>query len=163
MGCFDSVAGIKKVLIAKYDDTATFTETAGVITAITYGSPAETYYEFKFANGTSTFGDEGTHSIQNGTNFYTQTVTMTFHKLETAKRNAIKLLAQTSLHVIVETMNGDYWLVGRVAGANVSASTGAAGTALGDLNGYTLTLTAMEPELAIEVDSATIASLTTSA
>jgi hypothetical protein len=161
LGCLDSTGGIKNVLIAKYDDAATsFTEAAGVITAIT---STETFYQFKFRNQTSSFTEEGGHSVENGTNFWTQTVNMIFHKLETDKRNAILLLAKTDLHIIVETQNGDYWMVGKSNGANLTASASATGQAYGDLNGWTIALTGTEPEPANEIDSAVIATLTISA
>ena len=160
IGCVDSIAGIRRVLIANFNETAVFTEAAGIVTAIAYTSPAETFYQFKFLPQTANLGQEGAHSLENGTVFYTQTVSMQFHKLDTAKRNAILLLAKLNSHVIVEDQNGTYWLVGRTNAAYVSASTANTGQAYGDLSGFTVALTALEPQLAIEVTSAAIATLT---
>ena len=71
-----------------------------------------------------------------------------------AKRNEILLVARNrNLKVIFEDNNGKYWLMGLTRGAVVSAGTSVTGTAVGDLNGYTLTLTAQEPEMAYEVQS----------
>lgn len=158
LGCLDSTGGIKNVYVANYTGSTSFAESAdATITGIT---SSETFYTFKFRNQTSNFTEEGTHSVENGTNFWTQTVDMTFHKLETAKRNAMLLLAKADTHVIVQTQNDDYWLVGKVNGANLLSSTSAAGLAYGDLNGYTVSLVGTEPEMAQEISAAAFATLT---
>ena len=56
----------------------------------------------------------------------------------------IKLLAHGSPHVIVEDQNGSFFLAGAVNGMDVSAGTIVTGTAMGDMSGYTLTLSGME-------------------
>ena len=160
LGC-SSTGGIKRVLIANYDPASVFGENATVPVEgqIDVISSTQTWYEYYFRPQTSVYGEEGTHSTENGTFFYSQNVTMTFHKLEVAKRNAILLLAMADLHIIVQTQNGDYWLVGEKNGANTTASLSSAGQAFGDLNGYTITLTGSEPELARAVTSAAIITL----
>ena len=47
-------------------------------------------------------------------------------------------------HLFVETFDGKLLLVGREHGAEVTGGTMVTGTAMGDLQGYTLTLTANE-------------------
>ena len=47
--------------------------------------------------------------------------------------------------IVVVTNNGDSFLVGKTLGADVTAGTSQAGAALGDLYGYSITLTGMEP------------------
>ena len=46
--------------------------------------------------------------------------------------------------------------MGKVNGANVTTTTAAVGQAYGDKNGYDVTLTALEPELAHPIDSAAL-------
>ena len=161
LGCIDSTGGIKNVYIAKYNTTGTtFTEDATeVITGVT---SSETWYEFKFRNQTSNLAEEGGHSTENGTNFWTQTVSMIFHKLETSKRNAIYLLAKTDTQIVVQTQNDDYWVVGKVNGTNLLTSASATGQAFGDLNGYTIGMVGTEPKMAQEISAAAFATLTTS-
>lgn len=160
LGCLDSTGGIKNVYVGKFTGTTVFsTNVDSIITGIT---SSETFYTFKFRNQTSNFTEEGGHSVENGTNFWTQTVTMTFHKLESTKRNAILLLAKTDTHVIVETQNNDFWLVGKVNGANLITSTSATGQAFGDLNGYVIGLVGTEPEIAQEISTAAFNTLTVS-
>jgi len=161
LGCLDSTGGIKNVYIGKYDATGTTfaADSTGLITGVT---SSETFYTYKFRKQTSSFTEEGGHSVENGTNFYTQTCTLSFHKLQTASRNAILLLAKTDTHVIVETQNGDYWVVGKVNGANLLTSTSETGQAFGDKNGYVIGLVGAEPEMAQEMSSTAFGTLTVS-
>ncbi len=161
LACIDNSGGIKNVYIGAFSDSTSFTYDADdVIDTVT---SSETYYTFKFRPQTSSYNEEGSHSIENGTNFWTQTLAMIFHKMDAAKRNNVLLLAKTSMHVIVETQNGDYWWMGLANGANMTASTSGAGQAYGDLNGYNITLTGLEPKLANELSSTAFASLTIAA
>ena len=77
---------------------------------------------------------------------------MVFFKLQQAIRNQLRLLAQnTNLKVIVETNNGSYWYLGETFGMTLSAGSGESGTAYGDRNGYSVTLTGLEAEPAREL------------
>lgn len=162
LGCLDSSGGIKNVFIGNFNATGTtFTEDAEqVITGIT---STETFYTYKFRKQTSSMTEEGTLSVENGTNFYVPTVSMVFHKLETLKRNSLLLLAKADTHVIVQTQNDDYWLLGKVNAMNLTTTSVATGQAFGDLNGYTVALTGAEPALAQEMSASAFAMLTISA
>ena len=139
----------KNVYIGAFSDATTFTYDADEI--IDTVTSTETYYTFKFRPQTASYGEELSKSLENGTTFWTQTLTMIFHKMDAAKRNNMLLLSGTSMHVIVETQNGDYWWLGLANGADVSATTSGAGQAYGDLNGYNLTITGLEPIMANEL------------
>ena len=158
LGCIDSTGGLKNVFIAAFDEATSFTYSADdEITAVT---SAETFYTFKFKSQSGSFNEEGTHSIENGTRFYTQTLALTFHKMEELKRKRIEELGETSMHVIVETQNGDYWFVGLKNGADLTGSTSSTGQAYGDLNGYTTTITGLEPKMAYKLSALAFADLT---
>lgn len=157
--CMDNTGGIKNVFIAPYEDETVFTyDTDNSILTVT--NVGLTFYEFKFRPQTSSYSEEGTHSVENGTNFWTQALAMIFHKMDSTKRNTILLLAQTSMHVVVEDQNGLYWWLGLANGANTTASTNSAGQAYGDLNGYNITITGLEPLPANELSATAFASLT---
>jgi hypothetical protein len=162
LACTESTGGVKNVYIAAYNEAGTsFTYDANdVIDTVT---TTETFYTFKFRPQTASFTEEGTHSVENGTNFWTQTLAMVFHKMDADKRNNLLLLAGADLHVIVETQNGDYWFMGLKNGANLSASTVSAGQGYGDLNGYNYTITGLEPKTAHELSSTAFGLLTISA
>jgi hypothetical protein len=65
-----------------------------------------------------------------------------------------KMISQRP-HVFVEDNNGNYFAVGLTRGCNVNGTV-STGTALGDMNGYTLTITAEEPILAPFVASGVV-------
>lgn len=158
IGCTESTGGLKNVYIGAFDDATAFSyDSSDEIATIT---STETYYTFKFKPQSGSQNEEGTHSIENGTTFYTQILALTFHKMDAAKRNKILDLAKVSAHVIVETQNGDYWFLGLKNGVDLTSSTSSTGQAYGDLNGYTLTLTGLEPKMAHKVSQTAFDSLT---
>ena len=85
---------------------------------------------------------------------------MIFHKIDAAKRNRMLSLSGTSLHVIVQTQNGDYWWLGLANGAEVSAVTSGVGIAYRDLHGYNLTIIGLNPVSAHQLSDPAFASLT---
>lgn len=155
--CKNNVGGVKAVYIANKENIASITETAGVITALTMDAGTD-FYKYDQIKETSNFAEAITTNVQNGTVFYAQTIEVVLNKLQTNTRNEILLLSQATTCVIVEDNNGKYWLLGKVNGLDVTGGGSATGTAFGDRNGYTLTFTGSEPELAVEVSSATMAS-----
>ena len=64
-------------------------------------------------------------------------------------------------HVIIKDNNGNYFLAGIEHGMDVSGGTIVTGGAMGDLSGYTLTLTGMEkaPANFMESDPASVRKL----
>jgi len=62
------------------------------------------------------------------------------------------LLAQGNLSLIVLDQSGVYHLVGMQNGVRVSAIDGGVGKAYGDMNGYTVSFTAKEPQPAVIID-----------
>ena len=55
--------------------------------------------------------------------------------------NSFRIYIKNEPHIAVEDYNGNFMMVGLVNGADVSGGTVVTGAAMGDLSGYTLTLT----------------------
>lgn len=87
----------------------------------------------------------GVVATQQGSN--EQIATLVFAKSEVSKRNEIQVLATSETVIIGVDINGYSQLMGARRGADLTSSVGGTGTAGGDLNGYTLTLRALDPEL----------------
>lgn len=138
--CRDSVGGLKAVYFADYDTLGTLTVTSGNVDSIS-GSPDLFQFDLK---GNSSLEQTINASTENGTVFYEQTLNLTLTKLDVATQEELKLIAHARPHVFVEDYNGNYLLVGAVHGAEVSGGTIVTGAAMGDLSGFTLTLTAQE-------------------
>jgi hypothetical protein len=143
--CKDAVGGLKAIYFMNYADVTgiTYLTTAGnedVIEAVT-GSPSAYKYELKGANN---FEQNLTSSRENGTTFVEQTLTAVIKKQDIATHKQIKLLSFGRPRVIVEDYNSNFWLMGVDNGAEVTTAAISTGTAMGDLSGITLTLTATE-------------------
>jgi hypothetical protein len=142
-GCRDNAGGVGKVWITDYDNIASVTKDSG--DTITEISGTGVFYEFQLIRATSEVTETINASLENGTVFFTQEITMFFAKLEQYKRNIIKAMAQSfRLAIVFQDNNGSLFLIGEEYGAFVSAGSAVTGLALGDRQGYNLTLQALE-------------------
>ncbi|ANS03047.1 hypothetical protein [uncultured Mediterranean phage uvDeep1-CGR2-KM23-C896] len=138
--CKDVVGGIRAVYFTDFGDLGTITLTNDEITDM-----SGTFTAFKYeVKGNSSFEQNITSSRENGTTFFEQTLNLTLHKLSKEDNKELKLIAFGRPHIAVEDYNGNVFLMGREHGADVSGGTIVTGAAMGDLSGYTLTLSAME-------------------
>lgn len=151
--CKDVVGGLKAVYFVDFGDLGTVTKTNDEITDLS-GTFSAYKYELK---GNSSFEQSISSSRENGTTFFEQTLNLTLKKLSKEDHKEIKLLAYGRPHVAVEDYNGNVFVMGLQHGADVSGGTIVTGAAMGDLSGYTLTLSAMEVEPANFVASPTAA------
>ena len=149
--CKDSVGGLRAVYFTDFGDLGTVTKTDDEITDLS-GTFTAFKYELK---GNSSFEQAITANRENGTTFFEQTLNLTFKKLTKEDNKELKLLAFGRPHIAVEDYNGNVFLMGLEHGADVSGGTIVTGAAMGDLSGYTLTLSGMEREPANFVASPT--------
>ena len=150
--CKSAVGGLKTVYFADYGTLGTATISSGEITALA-GSP--TWFQFDI-KGNSSLETAINSSRENGTTFYTQTLSLTLTFLDKATQEEIKLLAAARPHIAIEDYNGNFFLVGLEHGAEVTGGTVVSGAAMGDLSGFTLTFEAMETSPAYFVTSTVI-------
>ena len=138
--CKDVVGGIKAVYFVNFGDLGTITESADEVTNMT-GTFSAYKYDLK---GNSSFEQSFNSSRENGTTFFEQTLNLTFTKLTKEDNKELKLMAYGRPQVVVLDYNDNAFLMGVDHGAEVTGGTIVTGAALGDLSGYTLTLTAQE-------------------
>jgi len=151
--CKDVVGGIRAVYFTDFGDYGTVSQTNDEITDMT-GTFTAFKYELK---GNSSFEQTINASRENGTTFFEQTLNLTLKKLSKEDNKELKLLAYGRPHVAVEDYNGNVFVMGLEHGAEVSGGTIVTGAAMGDLSGYTLTLSAQETKPANFVESPTSA------
>ncbi len=157
LGCRDSIGGIKTIYVQAFNSTGSVnTNGSGTVTGFT-GYSASGFFEYDLTKATSSMTETLNASVENGTLFYTPEVTFTINKLQVAVRNALRLLAQNRLIVIVQDNNSRYWLIGADNGLEASAGTAGTGTAFGDRSGYEMTLSGMETNPMLLIASATFA------
>jgi len=156
LGCRDNTGGIRNIYILSGSvDTVTGSGATGLISAI---SGSGTFYKFELTRQTGDYTETINGSTENGTVFFEQTVNASFHKMQSATRNQIRLLSKNvTLKMIVETNNGSvdgigkFFYLGEQNGLSLNAGQGQSGTAFGDANAYQLTFTGQEPDPASEI------------
>ena len=161
LDCRDSLGGITEVYFIEAQNVTGVTEASGggTLTAITKVA-SKVFRKYELVPGTSSLTETINASLANGTVFYAQELSIILNKLQANTRNEILLLAQNNLKVVVGDANGKYWYLGRINSMQVSGGNGATGTAQGDRSGYTLTFSGAEKQLAPEVQSSVISTLT---
>lgn len=158
LDCKDSLGGIKALWLIAHANVSSVTEASGIVSAITKAS-GKVFYKYELVKNTGALTETITASVENGSVYYAQELSVVLNKLQANTRNEILLLAKNTLMAVVQDSNDKYWLLGRYTGLDVTGGTAATGTAQGDRNGYTLTFTGGEKELAPEVASGIIAGL----
>jgi len=151
--CFDVVGGVKSVSFANYGTLGAITydvTDTDVITAFA-GSPV--FYQYDLKGSANTYTETITKDVNNGTSFYAQSLAIQLPKMDKETHKELKLLVWNSPHVVIEDYNGNNFVMGLENGADVTGGTIVTGGARGDLNGYTLTLTAEEKIPANFLDS----------
>jgi hypothetical protein len=138
--CKDVVGGIKAVYFVNFGDLGTITESADEVTNMT-GTFSAYKYDLK---GNSSFEQSFNSSRENGTTFFGQTLNLQFSKLTKEDNKELKLMAYGRPQVVVLDYNDNAFLMGAEHGSEVTGGTIVTGAAMGDLSGYTLTLTAQE-------------------
>jgi hypothetical protein len=137
--CKDSVGGLQGVYFINFE-SGSFTKNGdGEVT--TLSGTTVYYYELK---GTSAYTETVNSSRENGTTFFSQETTLNLKKLTNEMTTQLKLLAYGRPQIIVWTNAGDALLVGEEHGSDLTAGTIQTGGALGDLYGYSITMTGEE-------------------
>lgn len=160
IACRDSVGGVPEVYLTEYVNVpqANYTASSGTISAATC-SAGKRFFTIQLEKENAQYDVKDIVSVENGTLYSEQTLTFTMKKMSASLRNMLRTIAQNRLHIIVKDGNGTYWWMGLVNGADLTTNDGTTGKALGDMNGYTLTFTAKEPDAPNTVSAAIVASL----
>lgn len=160
LDCRSNYGGVKTIYLIEFENVTAITQTAGVVTGITKAS-TKTFKKYNLIAHTAETTEDLTGNRDNGTLSIQQTVKFPINKMTTAVRNELALLAQNRLIFVVEDENSVNWLYGSDYGLMLDTSNGKSGRLLADRNGYELTFSGMEKNLAYEVDDATLATLLT--
>lgn len=157
--CRDALGGVKKVWIAtSYNSVATVSFVDGMWDAVTAGTipnagAALILKDYVSPKNTSSLTQTVNASVENGTVFYSQVLSLVLNKPVAADITEIQNLAKGRLAIVVQDNNDNYFVMGHTRGVELTGGSIASGTALGDLNGYTLEFTAEEAIPAPFLDS----------
>tara|TARA_X000001382_G_scaffold1217_1_gene1469 strand:- start:3313 stop:3825 length:513 start_codon:yes stop_codon:yes gene_type:complete len=141
--CKDVVGGIKNVYMLSFKDAGLVPTRASGAEEITDFGADDTWYKYEI-KGASSFTQNIQSNRDNGTTFFEQVVELTFKKLTYQDHDRVYKIAAGRPHVAIEDYNGNFFLVGEEHGCDATGGTIVSGAVMGDLTGYTLTLTGME-------------------
>ena len=143
--CKESVGGLQGVYFMNYPSSSynpTFTTDGnGTITGFPSGSTVY-FYQLK---GNSAYTETVNSSRDNGTTFFSQALTLNLKKLTAEMTTQLKLMAYGRPVAIVWTTNGEALVAGLTKGTDLTGGTISTGAGLGDLFGYSITMTGLEP------------------
>lgn len=160
LDCRDSIGGLVEIYFIEAGNVNSVTEASGNVTAITKAT-GKVFRKYEQDRDTAFFVENLNSSIQNGTIFYQQELSIVCNRMQTATRNELLLLAKNRLIAVAKDANGLFWLLGKTRFLYATGGNSGSGTASGDRNGYTFTFTAMEPNLAPTLSDAAALTLQT--
>lgn len=160
--CSSSNGGIRVVYLARYEDVATVATTEGKISAVTLAESAK-WYKYQFRKNTGSLTSTYTAGSTEGDYYIQSDLAMIFNRMDTPKRIEMQALTQGEVVAVVEDANGKAWFVGKDAYLSPTAGTGETGTAVGDQNAYTITLSTQSQEYPYELTEEAYAAVKESA
>ena len=113
--CENNLGGLQKIWITDKESVLSVTEANGEISAISLATAA-VFYEMTFNRNTSSYTEVNTPNIENGADFYLQTLTYVHSRRAKEKRAVFNLFIRKELVAIVLDQNGKYWYLGRQNG-----------------------------------------------
>jgi hypothetical protein len=144
VSCLGAMGGVKNIFIGLYADYG-ITATSQVVSSL--GTLEETF-KYEFTGGTNGLTETPTINWETGSLFFTQVLAGTFPVQEEELQHELFLLMRNRVIAFVEDYNGNIKLMGLKNSAKASNGSAVTGAAKADLNGYTIELTAEEPEMA---------------
>lgn len=166
--CGSNLPSIKKLYIGTFE-SSTFTYTyqkdgenqdvldadgnqiIESVSGATLNSGADKWVEFGFRKNTCSMNTEMTTN-DNGSFYFTNGCDMIFSKIENSKRLALESVSAGECTMIIIDSNNQTWLIGAENPVSLSSLTASTGTAVGDNNQYTVTLSAQEAHMPILID-----------
>lgn len=161
--CDNNSGGIYRFYIGQQDNilsiTTDETGTNYMVDDINLVDPTQLFIELEFKRNTSSYTEESSIDLINGSSFVTQTINLMFHRRQQEKSRAIQILAagQQYLTGLLQDANGIWWYFPFL---QLSATGEGSGTARADGSKYSVTLIAENEALAYAIDDAILAAIT---
>tara|TARA_R110000868_G_scaffold227075_2_gene480058 strand:+ start:1194 stop:1724 length:531 start_codon:yes stop_codon:yes gene_type:complete len=140
--CLGALGGVKNIYFGLYADYG-ITATAQVVASL--GTLVETF-KYEFTGNTNGLTETPTIDWNTGAYLFTQVLTGTFPIQDEETQHELSLLMRNRVIVFIEDYNSNIKLMGYVNSAKSTNGSAVLGLAKGDLTGYTIELTAEEPE-----------------
>ena len=144
--CKDAVGGLQAVYFVNFGSDLTITydlTDTDVIDQMVASADTVTAYKYEL-KGANSLEQNVQTSRDNGTTYWEQVLNLTLTKMTKEDHKELKLLCYGRPYAIVVDYNLNAFVCGLEHGMDVTGGTIVTGQAMGDLSGYTLTLTGME-------------------
>lgn len=138
--CRPNLSGIKKIAVANYVEEA-FSKDDVNPNMVTLEATDAQWTVYIPAKNTGSLTKTLTKNEQTGVLYYTNEVSATFNHMDGDNGQAVDLLGQGRLLVVVQDKNGMNWVLGVDDWVSVSAITGQTGAAADDGNNWQITFT----------------------
>jgi hypothetical protein len=158
ISCKNAVSGLKAIYLANYDNYGFITSSTTVGQVLTDLGALTEVFKYELKNSANSIQEDMTSNRDNGTTFFQQVVNFTLTKVSKEMAFQIKMMAWGRPQIFVETMGGDFILLGKENGLEISGNAQVGGT-MDSLNGYVLTGTGMEREPMFFLDETSVAAL----
>ena len=156
--CKTGVGGVKAFYFANFEPLIykEFEKTDGLVTSLFTDSGNDTrtpidLYKYELRSSGHNLEDANENSEETGTSFVTSTFTAILKQIGATTRDELQLASFGRPQVFVEDYNGNFLLVGIENGCTVTVNQ-VTGSAMGELSGYNLTITAQEREMSYLID-----------
>lgn len=147
--CTDTQGGLDYIEFADFGTLGDITYDSGSLSDnITDMSGSTDFYKYELNSTANNYVENITSDEDAGTTYYEQVLTLSLKKLDAVSHKELKLVTYGRPHVKITDKNGNKFIMGLIYGAKVTAGTIQTGGAMGDFNGYNLTLTAKEEKSA---------------
>ena len=154
LNCKNTAGGLKTVYFIR-STREDWTVVDKEISNFTGVYPQNLAYKFVL-KGNSSFEQTINASEENRTTFYEQVLNLTLPKLSKVDQDNLENLSQSEgFQVIIEDYNDNFFVMGLEHQVAVTGGTVVSGASMGDMSGYTLTLTGMEQDPALLVSPTT--------
>lgn len=138
--CLSNKGGVKAVYLANKSDVTSIDLADDVITGITMTTEAK-FKKFEFRKDSATMTSTLTVGDNGGSNYVSTVLSMSFNRMEAAKRLEMNAMALGELVALVEDRNGTVFFLGYDEPVKASNGTGETGDARTSVNQYTAELT----------------------
>jgi hypothetical protein len=158
--CRNAAPGVSQIYIANYSDVVGVTlNTEETLISDISGKTAEgegsgffyTYAQNKESSGVV---DELEINVANGSAIYKPQVSFKISNMDETTRTVFKQFSQATVIAIVKTIDGLYYLVGRLNGLDLTTGSFSSGVASGDYKGFEGTISGLESQPLIQIDPA---------
>lgn len=148
--CRPNLSGIKRIAVANYVRGAFVKDDANP-NLVTLENTEAKWTVYVPAKHTGSLTKTLTKNEQTGVLYYTNEVSATFNHMDGANGQAVDLLGQGRLMVVVQDKNEMNWVLGVEDWVSVSAITGQTGAAADDGNNWQITFTEVASHAAYNV------------